>query len=170
MLIARHVVATAMGALVAGLGIAFAAPASAANLGSYTANCDSGGRVNETISGSIGDTFTVTASNAVCFAASTPSGVVSSSVPSANPGSSTTVTLVAAGSTVFQWQQNGNGIYFAVTVAGAEAPAPIPAWVQAYGRFGADAKCADGWSPSWQSWAESVTGGWVCDRSIPSLG
>jgi hypothetical protein len=49
------------------------------------------------------------------------------------------------------------------------ANAPIPAWVQAYGRA-KDAICEDGWSPSWESWAEPVTGGWVCTRSIPSLG
>lgn len=51
----------------------------------------------------------------------------------------------------------------------ADAP-PIPAWVQAYGRASADATCIEGWDASWQSWAEPVTGGWVCTRSIPSLG
>ena len=47
---------------------------------------------------------------------------------------------------------------------------PIPASVQAYGRFSEDASCQNGWGPSWQSWAEKITGGWVCTRSIPSLG
>jgi hypothetical protein len=42
--------------------------------------------------------------------------------------------------------------------------------VQAYGRFGADATCDDGWNASWQEWAVPVTGGWVCTRSVPSLG
>jgi len=46
----------------------------------------------------------------------------------------------------------------------------VPDWVQAYGRFGENAKCEAGWNPSWQQWAEPVTGGWVCTRSIPSLG
>lgn len=55
------------------------------------------------------------------------------------------------------------------TDAVADAP-PIPAWVQAYGRASKDATCLDGWNPSWQSWAEPVTGGWVCTRSSPSLG
>lgn len=50
----------------------------------------------------------------------------------------------------------------------AASPA-IPAWVQAYGRD-KDATCEDGWDPSWQEWAQEVTGGWVCTRSIPSLG
>jgi hypothetical protein len=48
--------------------------------------------------------------------------------------------------------------------------AAIPAWVQAYGRASSDATCLGGWSPSWQGWAVPVTGGWVCTRSIPSLG
>lgn len=50
-----------------------------------------------------------------------------------------------------------------------ESSPPIPAWVQAYGR-GKDATCLEGWNPSWQSWAEPVTDGWVCTRDIPSLG
>jgi hypothetical protein len=52
----------------------------------------------------------------------------------------------------------------------ATPPAPIPAWVQAYGRSGPEATCENGWDASWQSWAEPVTSGWVCTRSIPSLG
>ncbi len=47
---------------------------------------------------------------------------------------------------------------------------PIPAWVQAYGRLGEDDSCLNGWGPSWQPWAEEITGGRVCTRSIPSLG
>jgi hypothetical protein len=57
---------------------------------------------------------------------------------------------------------------FAVVTGGGSSP--IPAWVQAYGRDGMDATCEDGWNPSWQEWAQEVTGGWVCTRSIPSLG
>ena len=51
---------------------------------------------------------------------------------------------------------------------GAMAP-PIPAWVQAYGRA-ADAPCIEGWNASWDQWPNSGTGGFVCQRSIPSLG
>jgi hypothetical protein len=57
-----------------------------------------------------------------------------------------------------------------VACAGGQGDQPIPAWVQAYARGGADAACESGWDASWQSWAEPVTGGWVCTRSIPSLG
>jgi hypothetical protein len=53
--------------------------------------------------------------------------------------------------------------------SGTGAPTPIPAWVQAFGRQQAE-KCPDGWDASWQSWAESVTGGWVCTRSVPANG
>lgn len=51
----------------------------------------------------------------------------------------------------------------------ASAPA-IPAWVQAYGIFRQDDACETGWTNSWQEWAVPVTGGWVCTRSVPSLG
>jgi hypothetical protein len=57
-----------------------------------------------------------------------------------------------------------------VTPATAADAPPIPAWVQSNRRASADATCIDGWNPSWESWAEPVTGGWVCTRSIPSLG
>ncbi len=47
---------------------------------------------------------------------------------------------------------------------------PVPWWVQAYGRADKDTTCEAGWTTSWQEWAVPVTGGWVCTRSIPSLG
>ena len=50
------------------------------------------------------------------------------------------------------------------------ASTPTPQWIQAYGRFGADAECADGWDAAWQEWAQPITGGWVCTRTVPSLG
>ena len=59
----------------------------------------------------------------------------------------------------------------ALTTACSPAPGPVPApaWVQAYGR-GEAAPCDAGWNASWQEWAVPVTGGWVCTRSVPSLG
>ena len=70
----------------------------------------------------------------------------------------------------------GGTITLRVDVAAAPTPTPtpsvsgIPAWVQAYGRSGADATCEEGWAPSWQEWVQPVTGGWVCTRTIPALG
>lgn len=66
------------------------------------------------------------------------------------------------GPTTFEAAVCGSG-------ASASTAAAIPSWVQAYGRD-RDATCEEGWVPSWQEWAQSVTGGWVCTRSIPSLG
>ena len=63
--------------------------------------------------------------------------------------------------------------------------APIPNWVQAYGRSSEDEDCPAGYNPawaggpgadlvgyakSWQQWMNDGQGGWVCTRSIPSLG
>ena len=47
---------------------------------------------------------------------------------------------------------------------------PIPDWVQGYGRGSAADACLDGWSPSWEQWPNGGRGGYVCTRSIPSLG
>ena len=72
-----------------------------------------------------------------------------------------------------------------VTWTCSRPAAPIPAWVQAYGRASADDDCPAGYNPtwaggpgadvvaytkSWQQWMNDGTGGWVCTRSIPSLG
>lgn len=50
------------------------------------------------------------------------------------------------------------------------APAPIPMWVQGYARQAATDVCLDGWVASWEMWPHGGTGGWVCTRSIPSIG
>lgn len=72
-----------------------------------------------------------------------------------------------------------------VTVVSSARPAPIPDWIQAYGRSGPDEDCPSGYNPSWaggpgsdvvayskswQQWMNAGTGGWVCTRTIPSLG
>jgi hypothetical protein len=56
------------------------------------------------------------------------------------------------------------------TAADAQAPLPIPDWIQAYGRASSDASCNSGWNPSWQEWPNGGRGGYVCTRSIPALG
>jgi hypothetical protein len=71
----------------------------------------------------------------------------------------------------YAWDDAATVVVTSVAGPGAQgAVIPIPAWVQAYGRARADATCENGWGPSWQSWAQPVTGGWVCTRTIPSLG
>jgi hypothetical protein len=52
----------------------------------------------------------------------------------------------------------------------ADTYIPIPPWVQGYGRASAADVCLDGWTASWELWPNGGTGGWVCTRSIPSLG
>ena len=51
-----------------------------------------------------------------------------------------------------------------------ESVAPVPAWVQEYARPSADAACADAWTPSWSRWPNAGSGGFVCVRSVPSVG
>ena len=47
---------------------------------------------------------------------------------------------------------------------------PIPSWVQGYGRGSSADACLEGWTASWELWPNAGTGGYVCTRSIPSLG
>jgi hypothetical protein len=185
--------------LVAGLGITGAAPASAASAdpaGALVA-CGSGvnGSQNQIFTGAVGDTFTLTSSGANCWIASTGgvfagtitladgySGIVTvtGTVPESGAdifGSYygnmvATFTIVGSGSFTLG---HGGGIQYSSTITviavdGPASAASIPAWVQAYGRASADAKCQDGWDASWQEWAQDVTGGWVCTRSIPANG
>lgn len=56
------------------------------------------------------------------------------------------------------------------TPAASQAAPAIPDWIQAYGIFRQFEPCLDGWTNSWHEWAVPITGGWVCTRTIPSLG
>lgn len=49
-------------------------------------------------------------------------------------------------------------------------PTPIPMWFQSYARSSVSDACSTGWTPSWAEWPHGHTGGWTCDREIPSLG
>jgi len=62
------------------------------------------------------------------------------------------------------------GIYYSGPRDVSSDSPPIPDWVQAYGIFHHDDPCQTAWTNSWQEWAEPITGGWVCTRTIPSLG
>jgi hypothetical protein len=77
--------------------------------------------------------------------------------------------------TITYWEDGGENIFASATgvrldfAPGNDAP-PIPPWVQGYGRASAQAACDDGWLASWEQWPHGGSGGWVCTRSIPSLG
>lgn len=197
----RRVLASVAAAatLAGGVSLAVAPGASAADLGSHTVACNTaGGSAEISITGQVGDTFTVTSDGAQdCNVTSSTAGIVSwttddntgrltqdpiffcgsTDCTGANFVATTvTITLLAAGLTTWVAKKQGFGltIHFSGPVASAPAPAPasvpIPPWVQAYGIFHHDEACLPSWTNSWQMWAEPITGGWVCTRSIPSLG
>jgi hypothetical protein len=64
----------------------------------------------------------------------------------------------------------GDAIYHFNLLVTAPSTTTIPDWVQAYGRASATDSCLTGWNPSWAMWPNNGTGGFVCQRSIPSLG
>ena len=172
----------------------------ATGVGDYIANCGDVGSTHYTFEGRVGDTFTLGAVNTGSFCGGFDSSPGVVSYPSSDLANSSnpwlasglptyyeydqlpiTITLTTPGTTTLTWEQRG-GLSITVTVlpapdapsagpAPAPAPAPpIPPWVQAYGIFHPDDACVTGWGSSWQPWAEPITGGWVCTRTIPSLG
>jgi hypothetical protein len=186
--------------MMAGLWTTAATPAHAASAdpASSTLACasDINGANDRTITGAVGDTFTLQSNSGshgcglapttVTFGATTYtgySGIVTAAGLIAFPSSSVeyfqsagaTFTIVGSGSFTLShgnldFRNHSSTITVRLPGAPETTSAPaIPAWVQAYGRD-KDATCLDGWGASWQQWAEKVTGGWVCDRSIPSLG
>lgn len=150
--------------------------------------CSVAGETAESVSGEVGDTISFFANGSCDLASSNPDVVTWSAGGPADPAlvinAVVTLTLAGPGSTQFTAQSpsypgSGGRLTIDVTVTGTPAPSPdasdelapaIPAWVQAFGRTSADATCPDGWAASWQEWAQPVTGGWVCTRTVPTLG
>lgn len=184
--------------IAAGLGVVGAAPASAADT-TVAIDCSQGTATVDVVLAA-GDVLTVEASNCLSAALfedpaptaqlSGATGDCATSFP--NPyelliGTSVacpsgfftqsvqTAPAPAEGGVMIRWSSDterdrGNLVTIRIVAAPAADSAPIPPWVQAYGRASANAACEDGWDPSWQEWAQPMTGGWVCTRSIPSLG
>lgn len=48
--------------------------------------------------------------------------------------------------------------------------ASVLMWQQAYGRASATDSCQDGYTPSWATWPNGGTGGFVCNRFVPEYG
>jgi len=52
----------------------------------------------------------------------------------------------------------------------SDAPRPTIMWNQAIGRASASAACPAGYTPSWDTWPNNHTGGYVCNRFVPMYG
>ena len=48
--------------------------------------------------------------------------------------------------------------------------ASVLMWQQAYGRASATDSCQSGYTPSWDTWPNGGTGGFVCNRFVPEYG
>jgi hypothetical protein len=71
----------------------------------------------------------------------------------------------------FDIQATGPGtVAWSFIAADSPSGEGIPPWVQGYGRGASTDACKDGWDPSWEQWPNEGRGGWVCTRSVPSLG
>lgn len=179
------------------VGLVAAPPASAAQTWTVYLCTGSGeldpGTGPQTVHASPGDTV-VLQNN--CFAETMVFGFPSDSTvfafpPTAGiaPGGSSAAAVVGVGTGVQAAYADGllDVPLTTVTVISNSVapPAPIPDWIQAYGRSGPDQDCPAGYNPSWaggpgaevvaytkswQQWMNLGTGGWVCTRTIPSLG
>lgn len=174
--------------LLAGLGIVGAEPAAAVpSAGCALLNGNSGSGLGEVAWASsafnAGERLTVTWSALSVLGATVQLQVPGGVVVDSRVGAGTVAyvfpaDVVASGNSALGGIATGTwsitcgvpGLTSDSTSGSASSGAQIPAWIQAYGRASKDATCLDGWDTSWQSWAEPVTGGWVCTRSIPSLG
>jgi hypothetical protein len=188
MRVGRIVASVASALALAGLGIAGATPASAVRYTCSTINGLSEVRTN-------GSPSFLVYSNSVDFAAGdiltatwsaitgTPSGV-QLQIP-ADHQVAFSETSTATLTYTFNADAPAQGIYArlqgsvtnaTITItctgpsSGTSSGPAIPEWVQAFGIFHRDDACLTGWTNSWQHWAEPITGGWVCTRTIPSLG
>lgn len=183
----RRMAAGLAAAMVVASGASMAA-APAALAADYDAACASSSSTLS-VSGQVGDTITVQLVSADCYPESSSAGVVSwvadyATTPAQNPAAVChnvdcngtnpetviTITLEQAGTTTWTALQNSDGLTLNITVAPSDVYVPIPPWIQGYGRGGPADACRDGWSPSWEMWPNGGRGGYVCTRSIPSLG
>jgi hypothetical protein len=182
----RALAASASGLLLTagGLGLS-ASPAAAATLSNNCADFHLlSGNISSSFSWGLytGETFTegetlsitITSRSGAptLFQLQLPSGTTVASTAGPWP---TTLTYVIPNTSTFGRGRmvTTGGLVNVVTSCDAPVPvseaATIPQWVQAVGRH-QDEACEVGWDASWQPWAGSVTGGWVCTRSIPALG
>jgi hypothetical protein len=80
------------------------------------------------------------------------------------------------GATVEVWRLDNGSSYATVTPTLASSSsstgdaASVLMWQQAYGRASATDSCQDGYTPSWDTWPNGGTGGFVCNRFVPEYG
>jgi hypothetical protein len=188
MRVGRIVAGMAAALAVTGLGIAGATPASATLFTCATMNGvwedvtnDPAGVASYVTSATFtaGDPLTVTWSRIEGTATGSVLQVPTSRQVALGEPTATlsyTVPIEYAGTQEFTARLSGSITSARITItcgetsSNASGDSEIPAWVQAYGIFHHDDACLTGWRNSWQHWAEPITGGWVCTRTIPSLG
>ena len=75
------------------------------------------------------------------------------------------------GTTVYVWDLGlGQDVAVTPTLLAPSDRAAIPMWQQAIGRASATAPCPAGYTPSWDTWPNNHTGGYVCNTFVPAYG
>jgi hypothetical protein len=181
----RIAAGTAAALAIAELGIAGATPASATLNTCATINSvqevvnpsPMGASFSATVDFVTGDPLSVTWSNIVGSASDSVLQVPTSrAVDIGTPTETLSYTIPSEYAGIQEFTATLDGEFISATltitcgVTSTTASSGIPPWVQAYGIFHQRDACETGWGNSWQKWAEPITGGWVCTRTIPSLG
>jgi len=97
-----------------------------ADLGNIAADCNTVGTTTRTLTGRVGDTFSITVlpTGAICFITSSNPAVVNANPPVLNQNVTQTYTIIGTGTTTFGAKQNGNGVNVGITVAAAVPSIP----------------------------------------------
>lgn len=173
-----------------GVGAISGVPASAATVECSTINSFNS---SSPVSGT-GGTFRAQPGDVVSVTVSNPTGVTSAGLV-VGGGIGTVATATSFPATLSYTYSAASQVGLLASVLGTTPTASftwsctrasvIPGWVQAYGRSGPDDDCPSAYNPpwaggpsadvipygpSWQQWMNEGRGGWVCTRTVPSLG
>jgi len=182
----RRSAAALVTAIVVGGSMLFAAPSASAATASpgalvtadgscRTWTSEPGSPSTVTVTGAVGDTFTVTFSGIPCAPIQSFESTDSTVTPAGGDldwGTVSTFTIVGSGTVRFVGGAPGllsiNVVATSVVstpMAAPPAPTPPP-WAQSTERGDQAASCPTGWGQSWAQWPHGNTGGWVCVRTL----
>lgn len=110
--------------LILSISLTVSSAAFAADLGNIAVDCNTAASTNRTLTGQVGDTFSITVlpAGAICFITSSNPAVVAATPGVLGQGVTQPYTIIGNGSTTFSVKQNGNGVAVAITSAVPSIP------------------------------------------------
>ena len=159
------IVAASLVVVLSGIGLAPAASAATQDI-TFTNATTSNGLGTSSVNGVYAVGSTIYAATYGGLSISTDGGATFTNYTTDNGlGDNYLLGVYEQGGTIYA--ATPSGLSFSVA---PPASSPIPMWQQAIGRASASAPCPDGYTGSWDTWPNSGTGGFVCNRFIPAYG